>query len=56
MNDNNRVLIRRGARELTKQEVEHISAGLNTETLCTIPSTACPNKDGDASIGECGHC
>jgi hypothetical protein len=23
--------------------------------LCTIPSTTCPNKDGDASIGECGH-
>jgi hypothetical protein len=56
MNDQNRVLIRKGARELDAREIDRISGGLGTETLCTIPTTTCPNKDGDASIGECGHC
>jgi hypothetical protein len=56
MNDQNRVLIRRGARSLSAEEMERVGGGLNTETLCTIPTTICPNKDGDASIGECGHC
>jgi hypothetical protein len=54
MNDQNRVLVRRGARSLNEEEIERVGGGLNTETLCTVPSTACPNKDGDASIGECG--
>lgn len=54
--NNNRVLARAGARELTAEEVEHVNGGLHTETLCTVPTTTCPNKDGDASIGECGHC
>ncbi len=56
MNDQNRVLLRRGARALTEEEVGRIGGGLHTETLCTVPTTTCPNKDGDASIGECGHC
>lgn len=54
MNDPNRVLIRRGARALTEEEVALIGGGLNTETVCTIPTAACVHKDGDASIGECG--
>ena len=56
MNSQNRVLIRQGARELSAEEAERVGGGLNTETLCTVPTTTCPNKDGDASIGECGHC
>jgi hypothetical protein len=51
----NRVLMRKGARELSAEEVEHISGGLGTKTLCTIPTATCPNTDGDAQIGECGH-
>jgi hypothetical protein len=57
MNGQNRVLARTGARSLSAEEMERVGGGLNTETLCTIPTSACPNKDGDASIGECGpHC
>jgi hypothetical protein len=56
MNDQNRVLLRRGARALNEEEVNRISAGLNTETVCTVPTAFCSNKDGDAAIGECGHC
>jgi hypothetical protein len=57
MNDQNRVLVRRGARSLNQEEIERVSGGLPTDTVCTVPSTSCPNKDGDASIGECGpHC
>ena len=50
MNDQNRVLIRRGARDLTPTEVDLVNGGLRTLTLCTLASAA---KDGDASIGEC---
>ena len=52
MNDQDRVLIRRGARDLKPEEVERISGGLRTLTPCTIGPTA-THKDGDASIGEC---
>jgi hypothetical protein len=49
MNDN-RVLIRRGARELNEQEVDKVSGGLRTDTVCTFG----PNgKDGDTFFGEC---
>jgi len=54
MNNHNRVLLRAGARALTEEEVDRISGGLHTETPCTVPTASCPNKDGDASIGECG--
>jgi hypothetical protein len=54
MNDRNRVLARRGARSLSEEEIQSVSGGIHTETACTIPTAACPNKDGDASIGECG--
>ena len=54
MNDQNRVLLRRGARALSEEEVARVSGGLHTETVCTVPTANCANKDGDASIGECG--
>ena len=54
MNDRNRVLVRTGARSLSAEEMERVGGGLNTETLCTIPTAVCPNNDGDARIGECG--
>jgi hypothetical protein len=45
-----RVLSRSGARELTLKEIEHISGGVHTETLCSFnPVTRQP--DGD--VGEC---
>ena len=34
--DDNRVLCRNGARELTEQETDHINGGLHTLTPCTI--------------------
>lgn len=49
---NNRVLIRKGARELTPREIEKVTGAIKTTTVCTLPVTAC---DGDACIGECGH-
>jgi hypothetical protein len=56
MNNQHRVLIRQGARELSAEEAARVGGGLHTDTVCTLPSEVCPNKDGDASIGECGHC
>lgn len=52
MDQDNRVLCRNGARELTEQEADRISGGLHTLTLCT--AGPCGQRDGDASIGECG--
>lgn len=52
MNDQNRVLIRQGARELDREETERVSGGLNTLTACTFDPDL-GGKDGDASIGEC---
>lgn len=51
MNDQNRVLARQGARDLTKQEVEQVKGGLQTKTKCTFPAAA--TFDGDP--GECGN-
>jgi hypothetical protein len=50
MNDHNRVLIRKGARELTPTETDLISAGLATFSLCTNA----PSPDGDQHVGEFG--
>ena len=52
MKDDNRVLGRKGARELTPREIEQVRGAIKTTTVCTLPITAC---DGDACIGECGH-
>jgi hypothetical protein len=50
MNDQNRVLIRRGARELTPTEADLINAGFATFSLCTNQ----PSPDGDTRPGEFG--
>ena len=51
MNDENRVLIRRGARDLSTEEMEFVSGGLRTATFCSINSLG--QRDGDDSLGEC---
>lgn len=51
MNDQNRVLIRQGARNLTPEEVERVTGGLRTLTLCSIGAGG--QRDGDVSLGEC---
>jgi len=53
MNDQNRVLLRRGARALSEKEVEHVSGGIRTATLCTASSTNA-GADGDTFHSECG--
>lgn len=50
MNQDNRVLARARARELTRTETEHVTGGLGTQTVCTFNGSS---ADGDASIGEC---
>ena len=54
MNDQNRVLARKGARDLTGEEVEHVGGGIRTATLCTAPTRANANLDGDTFNSECG--
>jgi hypothetical protein len=48
MNQDNRVLSRIGARELTEQEASQVTGGLRTLTVCTF-------FDGkvDGDTGEC---
>jgi hypothetical protein len=52
MNEQDRVLARKGARELTEEEVKRVPAGLGTKTKCTFAPTV-SSRDGDAQIGEC---
>ena len=49
MNDQNRVLLRQGARDLTEQEVQQVNGGLRTATVCSC----CINGHPDGDIGEC---
>jgi hypothetical protein len=51
MNDQNRVLIRKGARDLSTEEMERVGGGLFTATFCSINSKG--QTDGDSLIGEC---
>ena len=51
MNDQNRVLVRRGARVLNEEEVEEVCGGLRTATKCTL--TIAGAIDGDLH-SECG--
>lgn len=51
MNDQTRVLIRRGARDLSTEEMERVGGGIFTATFCSINSKG--QQDGDVSIGEC---
>jgi hypothetical protein len=50
MNDDERVLIRRGARELTPTESALVNGGFITLSLCT----SSPSPDGDQHVGEAG--
>jgi hypothetical protein len=45
-----RVLIRKGARELTPTETELINGGFRTLSFCT----GTPSPDGDQHVGEVG--
>lgn len=51
MKQENRVLGRIGARELTPREIEHVTGAIRTETVCTISATSV--RDGDVFLGEC---
>jgi len=52
MNDQNRVLLRRGARDLDKQEIALVAGGLRTATKCSV--TPAGAIDGDTFHSECG--
>ena len=52
MNDQNRVLARRGARDLNEHEVVQVSGGVRTLTACTL--AAAGTVDGDTFHSECG--
>jgi hypothetical protein len=48
--ENNRVLMRQGARELSQEEVSSVVGAVNTKTKCTLDPIR-GNTDGD--LGEC---
>jgi hypothetical protein len=52
MKQENRVLGRVGARELTSREIEHVTGSfkVSTETVCSIGPQG---LDGDVRLGEC---
>jgi hypothetical protein len=50
MDQQNRVLVRRGARELTPTEADLVNGGYRTLSLCT----SAPTPDGDQHVGEVG--
>ena len=51
MNNDNRVLGRRGAKELTPSETDHVMGGVITLlTVCTIPQPGMQGCDGDKSF------
>jgi hypothetical protein len=52
MNQDNRVLGRMGARELTSREIDHVTGGVLTETVCTF-NYKTHTADGDVFLGEC---
>ena len=49
MNDDKRVLARRGARELTPSEADHVNGSISTLTVCTIPRPGTLGCDGDTT-------
>lgn len=51
MSDNNRVLTRRGAREIEYSEAELVGGSIRTATLCTFDPQF--GVDGDVRLGEC---
>jgi hypothetical protein len=53
MNQNNRVLARIQARDLTQEEIQTVAGGqvVRTLTICTVPNASAFGTDGD--VGEC---
>jgi hypothetical protein len=51
-NQGERVLGRVGARELTPQEIDHVTGGVHTETVCSF-NWQTHTADGDVLLGEC---
>lgn len=51
INENKRVLGRRGARIVTEIETGVVNGGVRTETICTIGSNG--SADGDLVTGDC---
>jgi hypothetical protein len=51
MEDNNRVLTRKGAREIDRSEANLVGGSLRTQTLCTFDPEF--GADGDTFLGEC---
>jgi hypothetical protein len=49
MNDQNRVLLRQAARELSPEEVESVGGGFHTLVITFGPN----GRDGDGFLGEC---
>jgi len=49
--DNNRVLNRRGARDLDYSEIDLVGGSLRTFTFCSFSPQF--GADGDVKIGEC---
>lgn len=56
MNCENRVLNRKGARQLTPEEVRRVCSAMtvHTETLCTLGFSAAGSVSVDGDTGECG--
>jgi len=50
MKKDNRVLGRKGARELTPREAEGVTGAVRTTTECSIGPKG---LDGDVNLGEC---
>jgi hypothetical protein len=52
-NKENRVVVRRGARILSAEEIDHVNgAAVHTLTACTF-NLAATTADGDVKLGEC---
>lgn len=52
MHQDNRVLSRTNARELTFEETREVSGGLHTGSKCSAPTPSQPN--GDGPFADCG--
>jgi hypothetical protein len=52
MKQDNRVLSRKNARELTVEETGHVHGAIQTGALCSAPSPKFPHGDGPAI--DCG--
>jgi hypothetical protein len=50
MTNDNRLLARKGARELTPREADHVTGGIHTLTVCTFDEKT---KQADGDVGEC---